>query len=236
VPEPTNPKRRPLLPVSPELALLLLALAALTSAAAACRHTTAEPFARMEITERPDAGGDATWCGALRPGVRAIVRGHVEASGPDAFDRFAFVATSACTLRFRVRPSLPGADLDLCAFDAASGRVRAVADREDEEESGTLGIERAGVPIDLVVTSAWGSSAYTLDVEAVEFAPDGLEANARAPEPCPWKHTASRLEDRLRRGGEPAAAARVSLARAALADRGFPVETGLLQASGTATR
>jgi hypothetical protein len=179
-------------------------------AAAACRHTAAPSIARVEITEPAGTqGGDAAWCGALRPGTRAILRGHVEAAGSDTSDSFAFVATSACTLRCRVRPSLPGADLDLRAVDGATGRRIDVA---SSEGSASVRIERAGAAIDLVVSAAWGSSSYALDVDA--------EALGSGP------------------AEEPAVAARVSPARAPLAelvpidlasgaDRGFHLETGL---------
>lgn len=189
--------------VSPELCVLLAALAALTIAAA-CRHASVSTAASVEITEMREVG-DTAWCGALRPGTHAILRGHVAAAGNDTSDRFAFVATSACTLRCRVRPTLPGADLVLRAVDAKGRRIDVHDDRA--QASIDVRIEHAGAPIDLVVSATWGSSAYALDVAAL---PIGSE--------------------------EPASPLRVPLARAPLADRGFPVETALGPARASALR
>jgi hypothetical protein len=207
VAEPTQTRvRRTLaIPVSPELCVLLAALAALTFAAAACRHTPPS-VERVEITE-PSGGAEAAWCGALRPGMRAILRGHVAAAGCDTRDSFAFVATSACTLRCRVRPSLPAADLAVRAVDASTGRRIDLADGHDAEGSATVRIEHAGAAVDLVVTAAWGSSTYTLDVAALV---PGSE--------------------------EPASRPRVSPTRVPSIPRGFPVETALGLAAATALR
>ncbi len=181
-------RRKVVVPIAPELAALLAALALLTFAAA-CRHTSAPPAAAIEITEPMDQR-DAAWCGALRPGTHAILRGHVAAAGGETCDRFAFVATSACALRCRARPNLPGAELVLRAIDVTTGQRIDVS-----AETGIVRIDRAGRAIDLVVSASWGSSSYTLDVEALAL---GSE--------------------------EPASAPRVPLARAPLQDRGFRVQ------------
>jgi len=209
-----EPRRGRVLSVAPELTVPIAAFAALMFAAAACRHTAAPSIATVEITE--PGGQDAAWCGALRPGVHAILRGHVEAAGSDLSDSFAFVATSACTLSCRVRPSLPGADLDLRAIDASTGRRIDVPDGTSGDGSASVRIERAGAAVDLVVSAAWGSSSYTLEVAAAdlgsgEVAAAELGSGAVGSGP----------------GQEPVGPARVSLARAPLADRGFPVETAL---------
>ena len=200
-----------------ELGALLLALLALPYAAAGCRQAAAGPVVSRAISEHfeNDRRGDAEWCGALRPGRLSTIRGHVSAAGSDTFDGFAFASTSACTVRYRLRPTLPGADLDLCAVDVASGRVRAVADGEEDEERGTIRIEREGVALELVVSSAWGSSGYVLEIETVDLEP------ARAPAaPCARKDTIEKLEAYLRRGAEsePADSARVPVRLASLAE------------------
>jgi hypothetical protein len=187
---------------------LLAALAALIFAAAACRHTAAPSIATVEILES-GGGGDAVACGALCPGMHAVLRGHVAAVGSDTSDSFAFVAASPCTLRCRVRPSLPGTEIALRAVDSGSGRRIDVSEGEAAEETATVRIERAGAAVDLVVSANWGSTSYALEV--------AVEPGAGPAE-------------------EPARPARVPLARAPLADRGFPVETGLLWASGTSIR
>ena len=214
-----RPQRVRALRIAPELAVLITALAALIFAAAACRHTSAPSIDTVEITE--PGGGDAAWCGALRPGMHVILRGHVEAAGSDTSDSFAFVATSACTLSCRVRPSLPGADLDLRAIDASNGRRIEVGDGASAERSATVRIERAGTAIDLVVSAAWGSSSYTLDVTGVQLGSGSVGSGTGG------SGTGGSGTGGSGPGQEPAGPARVPSALAPLADRGFPVETGL---------
>jgi hypothetical protein len=197
-------------------------IAAIAVGSAGCRHAAAASKASISIAESGanDRRGDATLRTEIRPGLRTTIRGHVASAGSDRFDGYAFVSSSPCTVEFRLRPTLPGADLDLCAVDVASGRVRAIADGDGAEESGTIAIERAGVAIEIVVSSAWGSSGYTLEIEGVEPpAANGRPLDSVAP--LARKHTIAKLEEYLGRGAgeEPASAAGVLPRLARLADR-----------------
>jgi hypothetical protein len=216
------------------LASLVSALVVLAIAGAGCRHSAvSHPRAvPVAISERGgnERRGEAETCGELAPGMGGTVRGHVSAAGPDAFDGYAFVSRSACSVRYRLRPTLPGVDLDLCVVDAESGRVLAVADGEADEETGALRLDGARTSLDFVVSSAWGASAYTLELETVdpEAVGSSFQRSAR-------KHTLARLEGYLaptRVEEEPASAAGVRSELAWLADDDRPGGTPFEQASG----
>ncbi len=205
-----------------ELVALIAALLTLPFTGAGCRHAAPAPVASISIAEHlsNDRRGDAEWCGSLRPGTRTAIHGHVSAAGADTFDGYAFASTSACTVRYRLRPTLPGTDLDLCAVDLATGSVRQVADGEDAEETGTIRIDRAGIALELVVSSAWGSSSYALEIEAMDDETARATADTGARRTSD-KHTIEKLEAYLGgdRGEEPAASAGVLPEVDRLADR-----------------
>jgi len=209
-------------------ASLAAALAALAIAGAGCRHSASGSRSdRVAIHERGEDPGDLETCGELAPGMRATVRGHVSATLPDAFDGYAFVSRAACSLRYRLRPTLPGVDLDLCVVDDESGRVLAVADGEGDEETGSFRLDGARTALAFVVSSAWGSSAYALEIEAVE-----PESAATPLQPCATKSTLAKLEGYLAPEREPASAPGVRSELAWLAEGDLPAGTPFERASG----
>jgi hypothetical protein len=122
--------------------------------------------------------------GLLAPGSRVRILGHVEARAPDALDGFRFAASAPCTLRFRLTPSLPGADLDLHVYDPALDAFTACFDSRSAPETGEIALAVRGEEVHLVVSSAWGSSSYALEIEVVPLAARSTGAPAasvRAP-------------------------------------------------------
>jgi len=100
--------------------------------------------------------------GVLVPGSRRIAEGHVSSGAPDA-QTFAFTTGTACTLRLRVVPSLPGTDLEVCLVNRPLGAFA------------ELNFPKAGAEVELSVRSSWGSSDYVLEIEALPCAADAPE-------------------------------------------------------------
>ncbi|HEV8114511.1 MAG TPA: hypothetical protein VGR31_17205 [Planctomycetota bacterium] len=96
--------------------------------------------------------------GVLVPGARRIAEGHVSSGTTDAQDTFAFTTGTACTVRVRLVPSLPGTDLELRLGDRPLGA------------SAELTFPTTGAEVELSVRSSWGSSDYVLQVEALPCA------------------------------------------------------------------
>ncbi len=110
------------------------------------------------------------WCGVLVPGSRRIVEGHVSCGACEADDAFAFTTGGPCNVRVRALASLPGTDLDVAFVDPT---LAAPAQRAEFRE---VAFPAAGADIELLVRSAWGSSAYVLEIEVVPYAPPSRPA------------------------------------------------------------
>ena len=127
-----------------------LLAAGLLAAALGGRAPSADPG---EIA--PSAKDSFASCRLLVPGSCEVVVGHVDPGGPVDREAFTLVAERPCRVRFRLTPTLPGTDLDLWVQDRAHG-----------VETTEIAIAKAGERLDLVVRSAWGSSCYSLEIEA----------------------------------------------------------------------
>ena len=194
----------------------LAALSVLTLTWAGCHEqvVVAKDPPPTPESEPNDSASDTPWYGTLAPGSRVALTGHITSDGPDFFDGFAFTTGAPCTLRFTLAPSLPGTDLDLCLYDPWLDEFVACFDGTAEVETGQLGFADAGTDFHLVVTSAWASSNYLLQIEVVPFVPlvDGPGGSA-AVRGNAAKHTLERVrayrpldEERARELGRVVAA------------------------------
>jgi hypothetical protein len=141
-------------------------------------------------TEPNDSASQASWCGVLVPGTRRIIAGHIQSEGPDIRDGFAFTAGSPCSLRVRLLPSLPGTDLDLCVYEPTLDAFTLCFDGTEATEVGEIALAKAGTEVQLVICSAWASSSYSLEIEALP-----LTREPPPPQSARGKHTLDRLSD-----------------------------------------
>jgi hypothetical protein len=151
---------------------------------AACQGSVSVPKAppaALDESEPNDTAAQATWFGTVYPGSSLAIVGHVTSHGSDLFDGFAFITGAPCTVRFILRPSLPDADLDLCVYDPWQDAYVACFDSPDGTEVGEFGLAYADEEFHLVVSSAWASSSYLLEIEVIPFvpSPEGTEASQR---------------------------------------------------------
>jgi len=157
------------------------ALAAL--ALSACHGTTvtpAPPPAPLDEAEPNDSAFQASWFGHLSPGSALAIAGHVTFDGDDPYDGFAFTTAAPMTLRFVLTPALAGTDLDLCVYDPDLDEFVACFDSPDGTEIGEIGFPAAGIDFHLVVSSAWASSSYLLEIEAIPYLPSPANADPSA--------------------------------------------------------
>lgn len=142
-------------------------------ALSACHGATVAPKpppAPLGESEPNDSAFEAPWYGTLLPGSRLAITGHVTSNGPDLYDGFAFTAGSPCTVRFVLRPSLPGTDLDLCVYDPQLDAFVACFDSPSGTEVGEIALAGA-IDFHLVVSSAWADSSYLLEIETFPYLP-----------------------------------------------------------------
>lgn len=141
---------------------------------AACDRTVVVPKSpppALDESEPNNTAAEAPWFGTLYPGSSLAIAGHVTSDGSDRFDGFAFTTGAPCTIRFVLRPSLPDADLDLCVYDPWLDEFVACFDSPNGTEAGEFGLAYSEEEFHLVVSSAWGSSSYLLEIEAIPFIP-----------------------------------------------------------------
>lgn len=131
---------------------------------APAERTQAPPLSELEPN---DSALRADWLGAVQLGSSLAVAGHVGMLGRDLRDGFAVTAAAPCTLRFALRPVLPGVDLDLAVFAPSLDAFAASFDSRGALETGEIEIGEAGTAVHFVVASAWGSSSYVLEIEAL---------------------------------------------------------------------
>jgi len=212
---------------------LAAAVAALSFAGCSESVVSAAQPEHIQEVEPDDSSSLANWCGLLAPGSRRIVEGHVASRGPDLRDGFTFTAAEACTLRFRLVPSLPGADLDLLVCDPAADEFTGCFDEADPVEAGEIALAEPGEVVQLMICSAWASTGYSLEIEAVP--PQKRIPEARRGES---RRTLEEHSEFLRRNVPPTIAGR-SPARPVLAfapeasrqsARGIPMVIGSMSA------
>jgi hypothetical protein len=93
-------------------------------------------------------------------------------------------------LRVRLLPSLPDTDLDLCVYEPALDAFTMCFDGAEASEVGEIALAKAGTEIQLVICSAWASSSYSLEIEALP-----LTAGPPPPPRARGKHTLDGLSD-----------------------------------------
>ena len=155
----------------------VLAALALSACHGATVPPSPPPPAPLDESEPNDSASQAPWFGTLFPGSTLAIAGHVTSNGSDLFDGFAFTTGAPCTLRFVLRPSLAGTDLDLCVYDPQVDAFVACFDSPDSTEVGEIGFPDSGIDFHLVVSSAWASSSYLLEIEAIPFLPSPADSN-----------------------------------------------------------
>lgn len=123
-----------------------------------------EPNPRVRV-ERVASEAASRRLGDVLVGENRIVLGHVDPGGADARDGIALTADSPCVVRYKLKPTLPGADL------AVRTRNRARGETGQGARAGVLAFAAAGERRELEVASTWGASCYSLEFEVVPLPP-----------------------------------------------------------------
>jgi hypothetical protein len=145
--------------------LLAAALGGRAPAADLRAELRSEPSPRVRA-ER--VAPDSRPLGVLVSRGRQVVLGRVDPIGADAQDEIALTAESPCLVRYRVTPTLPGAELAVRIRNRTRGELgRGVP-------AGVLAFAAAGERRDLAVDSSWGASCYSLELEVLPL-PSGAD-------------------------------------------------------------
>jgi hypothetical protein len=132
------------------------------------------------VEAEPNNGShQANYLGSLAVGEALVVRGHVDDSGFDPFDGFAFTTVQPLDVEVYLTSDDPWSDLDLCYFDPYLGVEAACWETSNNPEAGVL-LLSGGEDAHLVVSSWVGASTYTLEIVA---RPVGTYGPAAAPAP-----------------------------------------------------
>jgi hypothetical protein len=133
----------------------------LLAAALGGRASTTELRPQPDPRVRIEREADARPLGVLLSGAHRIVDGHVDPRGSDARDQIALTAESPCLVRYRLTPTLPGTELAVRILD------RTRRELEHGAVAGVVAFSSAGERRDLEVSSTWGASCYSLELEAL---------------------------------------------------------------------
>ncbi len=155
--------------ISVPMVLILLLPVGLGSCKKRRSYTAPRPTPVFFEAESNDTELDANDFGVLAPGDHFIIEGHIDDSGFDPFDGFAFRSREPISIDFDLFIDRPGADLDLCLFDVATADEFCFQ-TADNPEYGTIDVFAGGVDFHLVVESYVGSSTYGLELRVYRLA------------------------------------------------------------------
>jgi len=134
--------------------------------------------------EPNDSAFEPDFLGGVDAFSHFVVRGRIDAFGPDLFDGFAMVADEPLDVFFRLDPWNPHADLDVGVWDPLLGEFVLVFDAPYGAEEGAFTVLDAGQEFHLVVQAFDASSSYDLEIRctpATMFAESSDAGTGAAP-------------------------------------------------------
>jgi len=172
-------RQRPLLE---SLLLSALLLASISSCGGSIDGPYAGPGPAPGSDPPPDPPSDTVWewepndhnttanyLGELRVGDRVVIEGDITECCPDPYDGFAFYAAEPIELTIVLTEYDP-ADLDFCVYDPYLDEIIACWETDEHPEWGIFSIGVAG-DFQLVISSYFGDSAYSMEVTAAPLPP-----------------------------------------------------------------
>lgn len=165
--------------------LLLGALLLLTASCSASKNTSVSigPFQPQVLSEIEvnDFAWSANNVGWVSPGDTIQIQGSISDQGYDPRDGFKFFATKPLVVNVSLSGLAPGSDLDWCVWDPALGIFTACAETEFNPETGSFLVLSPGKEFQLVVSSYFGTTNYSMTVSFSTFF--GATADGAAPDP-----------------------------------------------------
>lgn len=113
------------------------------------------------------------YVGPVDVGATTVVRGRITNDGSDVYDVFRFKTSRIVSLQITLAAETPppGAQLEVLAYDVSAQNLYEFLVGTGNPKTGTIAVQTAGYPFDLLVRSKLGASKYTLTITGT--APSG---------------------------------------------------------------